>query len=215
MNKVLLALSFVALSLSVAWASSIQDDDLIDFELVVLTSDGESWMGAPGTRIRYADSKAISAWRRDRERGEDRTARTAVEAIGKTAASGPNGVVKLRIPDKRFSLVCELDGVVTSASLSTKEVKSGRAEVQLQNGHLELIRKEAMKSLVPGATSIAVQFVDEDGQPIRYRRVDFLAFVTLNPSGSESEDAEEDPQGPPRSVPDGQGRSRGVPIRWF
>jgi len=189
MNKVLLVLPFVALSLSGAWASSIQDDDLIDFELVVRTSDGESWIGAPGVKIKYADSKAISAWRRDQERGGHHQA--AVEAIGKTAESGPGGAVKLRVPDKRLSFVCELDGLVTFKSFSAREVKAGRAEMPLQNGAMELLRKEVMDSLVPGAISIAAQLVDEDGQPIRYRRVHFLAFVTLNPSGSESEDADE------------------------
>ena len=124
MNKLLLALSFIALSLSSARASAVQDDDLIDFELVVLTSDGESWVGASGAKIKYADSKAISSWRRDQERGGDRTAQAAVEAIGQSVESGPDGVVKLRIPEKRLSISCELNGVVTFKTASSREVKA-------------------------------------------------------------------------------------------
>jgi hypothetical protein len=177
MSKALLALSFVALSLSGAWASSIQDDDLIDFELVVLTSDGETWIGASGVKIKYADSKTISSWRREQERGGDRTARAAVEAIGEVVESGPDGVAKLRIPDKRLSLACELDGLVTFETFSTREVKVGRAEIQLQNGSLEIAHRELMESMAPGSRStLAVQLVDEAGEPIRYKRADLLVI---------------------------------------
>ena len=191
MNKLLLALSFIALSLSSARASAVQDDDLIDFELVVLTSDGESWVGASGAKIKYADSKAISSWRRDQERGGDRTANAAVEAIGVVVESGPDGVVKLRIPDKRLSLACELDGIVTFETFSTRVVKTGKAEIQLQNGSLEIEHKERMASIAPGSRSIlAVQFVDEAGEPIRYKRANLLVIgVPTEESESGADDA--------------------------
>jgi len=177
MSKVLLVLSFVALSLSGAWASSSQDDDLIDFELVLLTSDGESWVGASGAKIKYADSKAISAWRREQERGGDRTALAAVEAIGESVESGPDGSATLRIPDKRISISCELDGVVTHETFSTRAVREGRAEVQLKNGFLEMQWASGFNEMKASAESyITFQLVGEDGAPLSHAHAQGLAF---------------------------------------
>ena len=166
MNKLILALSFVAISLSPAWASAVQDDDLIDFELVVLTSDGESWIGASGAKIKYADSKTISSWRREQERGGDRTAQAALEAIGEVVEAGADGAAKLRIPEKRLSISCELNGVVTFKTVSPREVREGKAEVQLKNGHLEMEWASAFNDMKASAESyITFQLVGADGAP--------------------------------------------------
>jgi hypothetical protein len=179
MNKLILALSFVVLSLSSAWASAVQDDDLIDFELVVLTSDGESWVGASGAKIKYADSKAISSWRREQERGGDRTAQAALEAIGEVVEAGPDGAAKLRIPEKRLSISCELNGIVTFKTVSSRAVREGKAEVQLKNGHLELEWASAFNDMKASAESyITFQLVGEDGVPLSHANAQGLAFFS-------------------------------------
>ncbi len=173
----MLVLSLAALSLPDAWASAVQDDDLIDFELVVLTSDGESWVGASGAKIKYADSKAISAWRREQERGGDRTALAAVEAVGESVESGPDGSATLRIPDKRVSISCELNGVVTHETFSTRSVREGSAEVQLKNGFLEMEWASAFNEMKASAESyITFQLVGEDGVPLSHANAQGLAF---------------------------------------
>ena len=168
MKKVLLALSFVALSS--VWASTAQDDDLVDFELAALTTDGEAWVPAPGVKVFFASSRSVTKWKKSKSLGEDRSTSTALRELGSLAETTDQGVARLRVGDERVTVLCELHGLSTTRSLSTRVIKSGKTEIKLQNGFMEQAWTKRYEEHFPSDTYGVLRLLDGDGEPIRYQQ---------------------------------------------